>query len=229
MITVGLLLLIKQKYQMIKSDFREWTLDKIDEVFGLEYVIELPSLNQLLSFEYDANTEEANYLNKIKNTYFRFGGESWNEVELENKIISPLFVYAEMDNQKFAYFLERPLFATIGDYELSGRVDGMIATGFRNPKQPYFCMNEYKKAKDPDGDPQGQALIAMLVAQHLNNNKQTPIYGCYVVGRQWIFMALEGKKYTFSKSFTVDDDEIFDIYRILKSLKWHIEQQINRT
>jgi hypothetical protein len=40
-------------------------------------------------------------------------------------------------------------------------------------------------------------------------------------------MALEGKKYAFSKSFTVDDDEIFDIYRILKSLKSHIEQQIN--
>ena len=131
-----------------------------------------------------------------------------------------------MDNQKFAYFLERPLSATIGDYELSGRVDGMIATGFRNPKLPYFCMNEYKKAKDPNGDPQGQALIAMLVTQQLNDNKH-PVYGCYIVGRQWVFMALEGKEYAFSKSFTVDDDEIFDIYRILKSLKWHIEQQIN--
>lgn len=215
----------KSKCKMIKSNFRDWTLDKIDEAFGLQYVIELPSLNSLLSFKYETNTEEANYLNKIKNTYFRFGGESWNEAELENKIISPLFVYSEIDNSKFAYFLERPLLAVIGDYELSGRVDGMIATGFRNPKLPYFCMNEYKKAKDPNGDPQGQALIAMLVTQHLNDNKN-PIFGCYIVGRQWVFIALEDKKYTFSKAYTVDDEEIFDIYRILKSLKWHIEEMI---
>ena len=65
----------------------------------------------------------------------------------------------------------------------------------------------------------------MLAAQELNNDKQT-IYGCYIVGRQWVFMTLEGKEYAFSKSFTVDDNEIFDIYRILKSLKWHIEQRI---
>jgi hypothetical protein len=42
----------------------------------------------------------------------------------------------------------------------------------------------------------------------------------------WVFMALEGKKYAFSKFFTVDDDEIFEIFRILKSLKWHIEQRL---
>ena len=41
----------------------------------------------------------------------------------------------------------------------------MIATGFRSPKKPYFCLNEYKRGTDPDDDPKGQALIAMLVAQ----------------------------------------------------------------
>lgn len=210
---------------MIESNFREWTLDKIDEAFGTKQVYELPSLDALLAYKYEANQVEADYLNKIRNIYFRYGGESWNETELENKVISPLFVYADMNNEDFGYFLERNLAATIGEYNLSGRVDGMIATGFRSPKQPYFCMNEYKKAKDPNGEPEGQALIAMLVTQHLNNN-QKPIYGCYIVGRQWVFMALEEKKYAFSKSFTVDDDEIFDIYRILKSLKWHIEQRI---
>ena len=55
--------------------------------------------------------------------------------------------------------MERDLAATIDNYELSGRVDGMIATGFRNPRMPYFCLNEYKKGTDPNGDPRGQALI----------------------------------------------------------------------
>jgi hypothetical protein len=209
---------------MIKSDFREWTLDKIDETFGMEQVAILPSLDTLLAFEYQVNDFEERYLKIIRDSYF-LGGEDWNEVELENKIISPIFVFSGISSKAFSYFLERDLSVTIDEYELSGRVDGMIASGFRNPKMPYFCMNEYKKETDPNGDPKGQALIAMLTAQALNDNEY-PVYGCYIVGRMWVFMALEGKKYAFSKSFTVDDDEIFDIYRILKSLKWHIEQRI---
>jgi hypothetical protein len=209
---------------MIKSNFREWTLDKIDEVFGTEQFKKLSSLDALLAFEYQVNDFEERYLKMIRDSYF-LGGEDWNEAELENKIISPIFVFLGISSKDFSYFLERDLSVTIDDYELSGRVDGMIASGFRNPKMPYFCMNEYKKETDPNGDPKGQALIAMLSAQALNDDKN-PIYGCYIVGRMWVFMALEEKKYAFSKSFTVDDDEIFDIYRILKSLKWHIEQRI---
>jgi hypothetical protein len=114
------------------------------------------------------------------------------------------------------------LAVTIGDYELSGRVDGMIATGFRNPKKPYFCMNEYKRATDPNGDPQGQALIAMLVAQQLNENRK-PMLGCFIVGSRWCFMALVGKEYAISHSFSFDDDDIFDIFRILKGLRHQIE------
>lgn len=101
----------------------------------------------------------------------------------------------------------------------------MIASGFRNPKMPYFCLSRQKKQTAPNTYPQTESLIAMLAMQKLNEDKN-PIYGCYIVGRMWVFMALEEKKYAFSKSFTVDDDEIFDIYRILKSLKWHIEQRI---
>jgi hypothetical protein len=209
---------------MIKSNFREWTLDKMDEVFGTEQFKKLSSLDALLAFEYQVNDFEERYLKIIRDSYF-LGGEDWNEVELENKIISPIFVFSGISSKDFSYFLERDLLVTIDDYELSGRVDGMIASGFRNPKKPYFCMNEYKKETDPNGDPKGQALIAMLAAQKLNED-QNPIYGCYIVGRMWVFIALEGKKYAFSKSFTVDDDDIFDIFRILKSLKWHIEQRL---
>ena len=86
-------------------------------------------------------------------------------------------------------------------------------------------MNEYKRATDPYGDPQGQALIAMFVAQQLNSAEK-PIYGSFIVGKQWHFMALVGKNYAMSKSFACDDDEIFDIFRILRSLRWHIEKII---
>jgi hypothetical protein len=209
---------------MIKSNFREWTLDKIDEAFGTKQVRSLPLLTEWMSYPYELNDFEIQYLTRLREVYF-LGGDSWNEAELENKIISPLIVFSQIDNEEFAYFLERNLAATIGEYELSGKVDGMVATGFRNPKKPFFCMNEYKRATDPDGDPQGQALIAMLAAQALNGDKK-PIFGCFIVGKVWQFMVLVGKQYSLSTSFTIDDDEIFDLYRILRGLRVQVEKLI---
>ncbi|MEM0992832.1 MAG: hypothetical protein AAF847_07290 [Bacteroidota bacterium] len=210
---------------MIESDFKDWTADKVDEVFGMRLNLKgLPSLEVLTNYSYEISDYESRFLKDLSFNY-KLGGQSWNEVELENKMISPLIMFANIDNEKFAYFLERNLAATIDNYALSGRVDGMIASGFRSPRQPYFCISEYKRATDPNGDPEGQVLIAMLVAQHLNAHKR-PIFGCHIVGRQWVFASLEGKEYAFSKSYTVDDEEIFDIYRILKALKWQISQWI---
>ena len=104
----------------------------------------------------------------------------------------------------------------------------MIATGFRSPKKPYFCLAEYKRGTDSDGEPQGQALIAMLAAQALdqnqNRNADRPIFGSYIIGRSWYFMTLVGKEYAISKDFSCADDELFDIFRMLKGLRWHIEQ-----
>ena len=212
------------------SNFREWTLDKIEDVFGLVQIRRLPILEELLAFEYQADDYEIRYLSKLSEQYVALGGDDWNEVELENKFISPLIIFSEIANQKYSYFLERDLSATIGEYELSGRVDGMIATGFRNPKVPYFCLSEYKRQTDPNGDPRGQALIAMLAAQQSNNNgnqfADRPILGSYIIGRDWYFMALVDKQYAISKDFSCVDDEVFDIYRILKGLKVQIEKLI---
>lgn len=211
---------------MIQSNFREWTLDKIDEAFGTGQVRNMPILDELTSFKYELNDFEIQYLSEIRDLYW-LGGDAWNEAELENKIISPIIVFSKINNLEFGYFLERPLAATIGEYELSGKVDGMIATGFRNPKKPYFCMNEYKRGTDPDGDPAGQALIAMLVSQKMNEHK-SPIFGCYIIGKQWNFMALENQNYAISKSFACDDEEIFDIHRILRGLRFQIEKIIKK-
>ena len=57
----------------------------------------------------------------------------------------------------------------------------------------------------------------------LNDNK-SPIFGCFVIGRNWYFLVLQGKKYAISKDYSCVDDEVFDIYRILKSLNYQIEK-----
>lgn len=209
----------------MQSNFRDWTLDKIDEAFGLRQVYEMDTLNQLITPAYAVNDFEKQYIGTLQE-HFKYGGDDWNEVELENKFISPLIVLACKPNEKYAYFLERDLAVKIGEYELSGRVDGLIATGFRNPKKPFFCLNEYKKGTDPNGDPKGQALIAMLVAQELNNN-QLPIYGCYVIGRDWYFMVLEDKKYSISRDYSCVTEEVFEIYKILKNLNNKVEALVS--
>lgn len=207
---------------MIQSNFREWTLDKIENTFDVKQIFKMDLLDELISFPYVIDDFEEKYITGLQ-AHFLLGGDDWNEVELENKFISPMIIFSETPNERYAYFLERDLAATIDNYELSGRVDGMIATGFRNPRMPYFCLNEYKKGTDPNGDPRGQALIAMLVAQKLNDNK-SPIFGCFVIGRNWYFLVLQGKKYAISKDYSCVDDEVFDIYRILKSLNYQIEK-----
>ena len=207
-----------------KSTFRDWTLDKIDEAFNTKQIWEMNILNELLAFEYEVNEMEAWFLKELKSVY-QLGGDDWNEVELENKFISPLIVLAKLNDERYSYFLERELQAIIGNYDISGKVDGMIASGFRNPKKPFFCLKEYKRQTDPNGDPRGQALIAMLAAQNLNDN-DNPIYGCYVIGRSWNFMALVGKEYAISNVYTCTTDELLDIFRILKGLRNIIEKKL---
>ena len=205
----------------MKRNFRDWDLDEIEETFNLLQVEQLDALTHWLSFSYTIDDYEKKYLDELKAVYL-IGGDDWNEVELENKFISPLFVFAKMDSKQFAYFLERELSATIGAYEIMGKVDGMIATGFRNPRKPYFCLNEYKRQTDPNGDPRAQVLIAMLAAQQINQD-HNPIYGCYIIGRSWYFMVLVGQEYAISNVFTCTDEELYDIFRILKGLRKGIQ------
>ena len=210
---------------MEKSNFRDWTLAKIDKIFGLEQIDEMPELDTWLAFEHTCTDYQKQLLKDLQET-LKLGINDWNETELENKFISPLIVFTRIDCKKFSYFLERDLSAVIDNHHLTGRIDGMIATGFREPDHPFFCLNEYKKEHDNSGDPAGQALIAMMVAQEYINNDH-PIYGCYVVGRYWYFMALKDKKYAISNTYVAThDNEIHDIFRIILGLKHLINQRL---
>ncbi len=208
---------------MNKNNFRTWKLEDLDATFGLQEQWEHPSLDRLFAFQYTLSEIEIANLNFLRNNYRNNGGEDWNEVELENKFISPLIVLSGIDNRKFSYFLERDLSAQVDQVLLSGIVDGMIASGFRSPKKPFFCLHEYKRESDPNGDPKGQVLAAMLAAQTLNADGK-PIFGCYVQGISWRFIVLDGLNYTFSGRLAADTDDIFDIFRLFKALHHEIEQ-----
>ncbi len=210
---------------MPTATFKEWSLSALEKAFGLKQIWQSDLLDAWRQMPYEINETDKNSLLKLQAVLIR-GGQYWNEVELENKFISPLIMLAEIDDEQMGYFLERPLSATVGDYQLSGTVDGMIATGFREPDIPLFCMHEYKRSLENQGAPDAQVLAAMLVARELNPASH-PMYGLYVIGFDWHFMVLEGNHYCISKTYNADDEEIFVLFKMLKSLKQLIETQLS--
>jgi hypothetical protein len=205
-------------------NFREWDLDKLEQAFDLKQVWESDLLSCWENGVAEVNGFETQTLKNLQKSLIR-GGRAWNEVELENKFISPMIMTADIDDEQIGYFLERPLSCIIGDYELSGIVDGVIATGIRNPQMPYFCFHEYKRSLENQGTPDGQVLAAMLVAREKNNNT-LPIYGLFVVGLVWNFLVLNQNEYCISKSYNADDEEIFTIFKMLKTLKKIIKTEL---
>lgn len=208
---------------MKKTAFKDWDLDGLDKSFGLEQILEEESQTyqnwKKLAQTFEIDSIEKHTILRLQKP-LRWAGKAWNELELENKFISPIFMLVEFDDRKMAY-----LTGVIGDYELSGIVDGMIATGSRNPDVPLFCMHKYKRSVDNDGHPDAQALGAMLVAREMNPNDK-PIYGLYIVGLIWNFIILEDNKYVINKDYKSGDEELFDIFKMLKALKEIIKTEL---
>ena len=197
--------------------FKNMTRQGLEELFGLTRVREHPLLQEWILAPQTLSELELTVLRNLQDTLLdRI--EDWNEQELIMKFIGPMITLINFDTEYFSSFAERPLSAHIGEDDLSGIVDMMIASGKQIPKAPYFCLHEYKKEQGTNNDPAGQALAAMLAAQTLNQ-QSFPIYGAYVLGRNWFFMILQGTEYSISNEYAATKDELFDIAGILKALK----------
>jgi hypothetical protein len=204
---------------MEKINFSDCTLAKLERQFGLIPKDTLPSLEAWGSTNFQLPADEERQARKLSYNLFQ-NAVHWNETDLSMHFIGPMFsLVGFTEKLRFNLFAQRTIFACINDVELTGRVDELIASGYRDPQQPFFAFNEYKRQTDPDGEPAGQAMAAMLVGQALNEDGK-PIYGCHIIGRHWFFMILEGKKYAISKAFDgADFEDACQILRILFQLK----------
>ncbi len=198
-------------------NFKDCTLHTLEKTFGIEQVRTMPALESWLNGS-AAISEAEGQIVAFFRTHLVARGYDWNETELAYNFIGPLMGLADFVTETFNFFAERSFGGIVDGIEMSGRPDGMIASGVREPEEPYFCFQGYKKHKDPEGDPAGQALAAMLVAQAINAG-QHPVYGAYIVGYDWFFMALQGKRYAISAGYMATRDDVFEIFRILKALK----------
>ena len=89
-----------------------------------------------------------------------------------------------------------------------------------DPDKPYFFLQEFKQAQRfGRTDPQGQMLVAMLLAQKYNADDKY-LYGCYVVENNWRFTTLKGLEYCVSPQFdATKKEDLHQIVFILRQLK----------
>ena len=203
-----------------RKNFNQCTLPYLDKTFGTRRTVSSSTLDQWLERALKIHLSEYEQQSCIAlRRLLQANTDSWQEQELSLHFIGPMFSLVEFtDLYRYNLFAQRHIEATINDTVLAGEPDGLIASGYYEPEIPYFAFAEYKRQRDPHGDPTAQALAAMLVGQQLNQHEQ-PMYGCYVIGRDWNFMVLEEPHYTISRDFSGLSDEVFDILRILKALK----------
>lgn len=203
---------------MERLRFSDCTLTQLDRRFGLRPALSNPILDRWLHATIVLTETDKERLQELREI-LTLNVNGWNEQELALQFIGPILTMVRFTEfYRFNLFAQRHIQAVINDVELNGEPDTIIATGYREPEIPMFAFTEYKRQIDPQGDPAGQTLAAMLVAQALNGDHQ-PVYGCYVVGSDWRFMLLDGKHYLISRDYSALSDEIYDILRILKALR----------
>jgi hypothetical protein len=204
--------------ELINKSFRDCTLTFMDKAFKMRQVKYVPPLVTWLNTPNEINDFERRQLIQHQEM-LDFNVHNWNEYELDVHFIGPIFSMVMFSSYEFNHFSQREVSGQVDNYFLSGKPDSMVASGRREPEQPYFAFQEYKKELDPNGDPAGQALAAMLVGQTMEEQPKV-MYGCYVVGSIWKFMALDiDRQYSLSSDYSALNDDIFDIFRILKNLK----------
>lgn len=200
------------------------------ENFGIEQLdtTAIPLLREWIAVDMsnkklnDAENYMFNMAHKklIKNMSF------WNEEELKMNFISMIIALAEFEDPIKSYY-DREMSAMVEGVFLSCKADMLLSKGIKELiKTPYFFLHEYKREKKYSGDPIGQMLGGMLIAQAQNNNGK-PIYGCYVQGRFWFFSILEDKQYVISKAFDASEkEEALQIVFILRKLKQIILERL---
>lgn len=207
-------------------NFESWETQDLETEFGLARNFQSTLLNNWLASTTTLDESTTQRLENLSTAFFE-SSDYWNEDELKMQGISPILDIVNYRTPNYTIFSQRPLSATVNHIEMGGRVDFMLAKGQQKPVQPYFFIHEYKQeSKRGSSDAKGQLLSELVTAQHLNEGK-FPLYGCYVIGRNWFFVVLEGKQYAVSNAYVASHkDDIYQIIAILRQVKVYVNEFI---
>jgi hypothetical protein len=206
---------------MKAKSFKYWTTQELHIQFGISKKATSPLFDEWLASDEPISADEGKTLETLRLDLLE-NADYWNEEELKIKFIGQVVELANLRGNGFRTFYDRPISAIVNGTKLFGKLDMFVASGFQNPIQPFFCVHEYKQENNRDGDPKGQLLAEMLAVQALNKNDK-PIYGCYVLGRNWFFVLLQNQYYAISDAFVASQKDIMQIFKLLKKVKQYIE------
>ena len=197
--------------------FRDWKFEEVQRTFGLSRLFQHPPLDKLLQASHEPSVRHQITLEELRQELL-YTIDTLNEEELKVYFIGPLLRLISFRSGERRPFLDRPMSFSYGEGETtSGKIDWVLAEGIQDPRAPYFFLHEYKKEVEATGDPLGQLLIVMVGAQR-QNELSIPLYGCYVLGRSWLFVLLEQQQYAVSAAFDATQSAIFRIYSILEEI-----------
>lgn len=210
------------------KSFSQWSIEDAVEEFGLTVDYTGKGIEYWIDNHETVSKDEADKLALLRAELINHV-TLWNELELEIFFISPLLAMVNLKEVGVQSFIEREIKAVIDDWQVGGEVDWIVAKGFGKPKAPFFCLKEFKKAKNSSNDPEGQLVVSMLAAQELNKklypNSDFPVYGAYLLGRDWTFCVLKDRHFIQSLPlFPTDENSLKKILTILKELKNIIKQ-----
>ncbi len=194
---------------------------EVIERFSIEKSEDCSMLNEWLSASGSLTPTEKELLQEIRRD-IQITGRDWNEEELKMNFVAIIFFIAKLNvPKKIQLFYERKLSGEVEGIPIAVKVDSMLATptNANRPKTPYFFLQEFKRSKGDDHDPEGQMLAAMVLSQALNHDEK-PLYGCWLQGKVWNFTTLVGKNYCVSRLFDAANvEDLHQIVFILRKMK----------
>jgi len=216
----------------MKKNFTNWSKTELNRLLGVSSTTNCATLDAWIQAadKQILSGFETNYLKWLLENTINYI-DNWNEAELRDQFISNITTLVNFNSAEhfIAVFAERTLSTAINDVELSGKIDWMVATGIDIPEQPFFFIHEYKQENGSAAvSGRAQLYSIMRAAQELNNNKDAPIYGCYVLGRFWFFTTLVGNHYCITEAYTSTVWEgLIAVVKILKAQKELIIQRVS--
>jgi hypothetical protein len=204
------------------SEFKKIGFDllAISEAFNIQKKKQCSHLDEWVNAKFELNEFENKIIDEL-HLDISENVEAMNEEEIKARLVGLLFYTAHIDMpEQIRVFYERPLSAKINDYQVNVICDCLVATPkFNLPSKPYFFLQEFKKAKGEKKDPEAQMLLAMIIAEHVNNDSKV-IYGSYLIGSNWRFSTLLNQNYCVSRKFNAENkDDLKQIVYSLRKLK----------
>jgi hypothetical protein len=208
----------KNKSSIENYSFSKITENDLDNLLDIEKKIDKQKFNNWFNNNIDIHSDTIDFLNELIDKNIDFISDYFEE-DLKAKFIIPLLNhinFVSIENE-FRDFYELPMTYKTDKFIFSGTTDFVISKGLLKSKKPYFFIQEFKKSKSTNPEPQ---LVAELISAIELNSFQS-IKGAYIFGAIWNFVILEkigDNKYQYFVSHNFDSTKIDDLKKIYSNL-----------